>query len=356
MSIFIIAEIGVNHNGLLDQAKRLIDEAKAAGVDAVKFQTFKADEIVSKQAKKAEYQVKNTQTTESQWNMLKKLELSENDHLDLISFCKEINIEFMSSPFDLNSVELLKKLNVKRIKIPSGEITNAPLLLKAAQTGLPLIVSTGIANIGEIETALGVIAFGYLNNREDPSKKSFELAYSSEKGQKLLRDKVILLHCTTEYPAPFEEVNLRAMDTLKNAFGLQVGYSDHTEGIAIPIAAVARGAVVIEKHFTLDKKLPGPDHKASIEPKELKKMVTSIREIEKALGNFLKTPSLSEIKNKEVVRKSLFANRDIDSEEKFSEENIALKRPGDGIQPMFYWDLLGKKAGKSYKKDDQLTN
>lgn len=352
---FIIAEAGVNHNGSLDMALQLIDVAIDAGANAVKFQTFKGEKLVSRYASKAEYQTRNTGTAESQLEMIKKLELNEGQHLVLVEHCQKHGIEFMSTPFDLDSVDFLANvINVSRLKIPSGEITNGLILLKFAQTGKPIILSTGMSTLDEVEMALGVLAFGFINSREKPSMGAFTEAYSSSEGQAFLKDKVSLLHCTTEYPAPFEEVNLKAMDTLRDKFSLPVGYSDHTIGIAVPIAAVARGAVIIEKHFTLDRNLPGPDHKASLEPGELKQMVSSIRQIELALGNGVKQPTTSEIKNMVVARKSLVATREIKQGELFTEANLGVKRPGTGRSPFEYWVLLGKTADKDYKADEVI--
>lgn len=354
---YIIAEAGVNHNGSLKRAKDMIDCAAASGADAVKFQTFKSEKVISKFAVKAEYQEKTTGTDESQLEMVKKLELDESAHKELLAYCKERHIKFLSTPFDEESVDLLVEvLHVNKLKIPSGEITNGPLLLKAALTGLPLIVSTGMATLEEVEQALGVIAYGYIKPyNEGISKKAFKEAYKSFEGQKVLKEKVVLLHCTTEYPAPFSDVNLLAMDTLKNAFGLPVGYSDHTPGIIIPVAAVARGAVVIEKHFTLDRNLPGPDHKASIEPRELIEMVQAIRNVETALGTSIKAPASSELKNIPIARKSLVASRTIKIGEVFSSDNMTVKRPGNGISPMSYWEFLGKKAERDYEEDEVIV-
>lgn len=353
-SVYIIAEAGVNHNGSLELAKKLIDVAVDAGADAVKFQTFKADTLVSKKAEKADYQRQTTSADESQYEMIKKLELDEEAHRLLIDYCKKAGIQFLSTPFDLASVDLLARtFDLPNIKIPSGEITNAPLLLKIAQTGKSVILSTGMSTLGEIEDALGVLAFGYLGN-SGPSVAAFRAAYCSAQGQALLLNKVTLLHCTTEYPAPFIDVNLKVMDTLKSAFGLPIGYSDHTEGIAVPIAAVARGAVVIEKHFTLDRALPGPDHKASLEPSELRQMVHSIRDVEQALGVGTKHPTPSELKNLLVARKSLVAACTIRSGESFTAENLAVKRPGNGLSPMQQWDLLGRKTSKDFAVDEPV--
>jgi N-acetylneuraminate synthase len=353
--VFIIAEAGVNHNGSLDMALELINAATDAGADAIKFQTFKADKVVSRFASKAEYQTKNTGSTESQLEMVKKLELNEEQHIMLAEYCWKCGIEFMSSPFDLDSVDFLTNVvNVSRLKIPSGEITNGLMLLKIARTGKPIILSTGMSTLDEVETALGVLAFGFINSQQKPSVGAFKEAYSSHEGQSFLKGKVSLLHCTTEYPAPFEEVNLKAIDTLRDKFGLPVGYSDHTRGIAVPIAAVARGAVIIEKHFTLDRNLPGPDHKASLEPNELKLMVSSIRQIELALGNGIKQPTASELKNMAVARKSLVAIKEIKKGELFTEDNIGAKRPGNGIPPVYYWDMLGKAAPRDFSIDEMV--
>jgi N-acetylneuraminate synthase len=352
---YIIAEAGVNHNGSLDMALRLIDVAAEAGADAVKFQTFKTELVISRYASKADYHKLTTASTESQFDMVKKLELDESSHKRLVAHCEKRKIEFISTPFDLESIDLLvDKLKVTRLKMPSGEITNAPLLLKAARSGKPIILSTGMSTLAEVESALGVLAYGYLETSAKPSMKAFYEAYCSEAGQKALKEKVVILHCTTEYPAPYEDVNLQVMDTMRQAFGLPVGYSDHTNGIAIPIGAIARGAVLIEKHFTLDRNLPGPDHKASLEPDELRAMVTAIRHVEKALGTTQKIPAKSEMKNRDIARKCLVAGRDIKKGEIFTEQNISVKRPGDGISPMYYWNILGKIAGRDYIADEKI--
>lgn len=354
---YIIAEAGVNHNGSLKRAIDMIECAVAAGANAVKFQTFKSEKVISKFAVKADYQKKTTGADESQLEMVKKLELDEAAHKELLAHCRERNIDFLSTPFDEESVDLLSEvLNIDKLKIPSGEITNGPLLLKASRTGLPLFVSTGMATLEEVKQALGVIAFGYTKPQtEKPSKEAFIEAYQSPKGQKALKDKVVLFHCTTEYPAPFSDVNLLAMNTLENTFGLPVGYSDHTPGIIIPVAAVARGAVVIEKHFTLDRNLPGPDHKASLEPDELKQMVHAIRDVEKALGTPIKAPAPSEIKNMQIARKSLVASQFIKAGEVFSSKNITVKRPGNGVSPMEFWAFQGKKAERDYEEDEVIN-
>jgi N-acetylneuraminate synthase len=355
MKIFIIAEAGVNHNGSIDLARQLIDAGAAAGADAVKFQTFKAEKIISRSAPKAQYQLQSTDARETQRDMVNQLELDQAAHQQLADYCREKAIEFMSTPFDLESIDLLVELGVVRIKIASGEITNAPLLLKIARTGLPVIMSTGMATLGEVETALGVLAFGYLGLAPRPSLPGFREAFGMPEGQEALKSKVALLHCTTEYPAPFAEVNLRAMDTMAAAFALPVGYSDHTPGIAVALAAAARGAMIIEKHFTLDQGLPGPDHKASLEPWELQSLVQNLRQVEVALGSPLKVSSPSELKNRDIVRKSLVAARSIRKGERFSEDNLTSKRPGNGTSPLCYWDWLGRPAEKDYQPDEIIS-
>lgn len=327
----IIAEAGVNHNGDINLAKKLIEVASEAGADFVKFQTFVAENCISKNAKKAEYQLQATDENQSQFDMVKKLELSKQDHEILIEHCKKFNIKFLSTAFDLESIDLLVKFDIEIFKIPSGELTNLPYLKKIASFNKNIILSTGMATLGEIEKALDILV---------------------QNGTQ--RDKIIILHCNTEYPTPFEDVNLRAMQTLKKAFCLPVGYSDHTLGITIPIAAVAMGACVIEKHFTLDKSMQGPDHQASLEPEELKAMIKSIRELEQAFGNGVKIPSKSEIKNKAIARKSLVAKKVIKKGECFSEENLTTKRPGDGICGMKYDKYLGKIASRDYAEDELI--
>jgi N-acetylneuraminate synthase len=354
-STYIIAEAGVNHNGTFEMAKQLIDVAAEAGADAVKFQTFKSENVISRFAPKAEYQKSSTGEEESQLEMAKKLEFDYLVFGELSTYCESKNIQFLSTPFEFTSLNyLVNDLKVKQLKLPSGEITNAPFLLKAAQSGLPIILSTGMSTLGEVETALSIIAHGYTSPGTAPSQESFLQAYYSEAGQKALLEKVTVLHCTTEYPAPFCDINLRVMDTLKTAFGLPLGLSDHSNGITVSIAAVARDAVMVEKHFTLDKSLPGPDHLASLEPDELKAMVKGIREVEQALGRTLKLPVTSEIKNKPIARKSLIAKRAIKKGEPFTEENLTVKRPGTGISPLFFWDWMGKTADKSYQADELI--
>jgi len=329
MGVLIIAEAGVNHNGSLELAKKLVEKAKEAGADAIKFQTFKVKEVISPKAPMADYQKKNLGKEMSQLEMIKKLELSYEDFKILKNYCDELGITFLSSPFDVESARFLADLGLELFKIPSGEITNYPLLREIGSYKKKVILSTGMADLGEIEDALDVlIASG--TKRED----------------------ITVLHCTSEYPAPYEEVNLRAMLTIKEAFKVRVGYSDHTEGIEISIAAVALGAEVIEKHFTLDRNLPGPDHKASLEPHQFQKMVESIRHVEMALGNGIKKPSPSELKNKKLVRKSIVARRNIKKGEIFTEENITTKRPEGGLSPMMWEEVLGKRAPRDFEKDE----
>lgn len=355
-SVFIIAEAGVNHNGSIDMAKQLVDVAAAAGADAVKFQTFKAEDLATASAPKAEYQCRTTVQEESQYSMLKKLELDGKAHRLLIEYCRQRGIEFLSTPFDIVSVDFLSnELSLAKLKISSGDLTNAPLVLHLAQTGKPVILSTGMSTLDEVEEALEVLAFGYLNSVEiKPLRGEFKEAYRSEAGRAMLKQNVSLLHCTTEYPTPFAEVNLRAMDTLRDAFGLPTGLSDHTEGYAVALAAVARGAVIIEKHFTLDRSLPGPDHAASLKPNELKDMVAGIRQVEAALGSGRKGPTPSETKNKSIARKSIVASRFIRQGEIFSSDNLTCKRPGGGIAPIHYWDYINKIADRDYEKDESI--
>lgn len=351
---YIIAEAGVNHNGSLSMAKKLIEVAAAAGADAVKFQTFKADTLVSRTAAKADYQIRTTEATESQHEMICKLELNAEAHKVLIEHCRQCGIAFLSTPFDLESLDLLvDRFQLPVIKIPSGDLTNAPLLLKAGQSGRAVILSTGMSTLGEIEDALGVLAFGYLSSGA-PTRGAFRQAYASDDGQAILRNNVTLLHCTTEYPTPVTEINLKVLATLHSAFGLPVGYSDHSLGIVVPIAAVALGAVLIEKHFTLDRSLPGPDHKASLEPAELKEMVVALREVEAALGSPRKFPAASERKNMAVARKSLVAACPIAKGELFTADNVTVKRPGEGLSPMAYWETIERRAKRNYAKDEAI--
>ncbi len=350
---YIIAEAGVNHNGDPALAFKLVDAAVAAGADAVKFQTFNSEQLVTKSAPVAKYQEKNQEGVKTQLEILRSLELDDNIYFELQTHCVNKNIDFLSTAFDFKSLDfLVLGLGLERLKVSSGDLNNSPFLLAHAQAGLPIILSTGMSQLQEVQEALGVLAFGYLSDGSSkPSESMFVEAFNSTEGQKFLRDKVTLLHCTSEYPAPLDEINLRAMDTLRHAFNLPVGLSDHSEGIVVPIAAAARGAAVIEKHFTLDKSLPGPDHKASIEPEELTNLVSSVRVVERALGDGTKTTTESEEKNKFVVRKSLVASRDIHIGEVFSEQNLAVKRPGNGRPPIDYWSLIGKPSSIAYVPD-----
>jgi N-acetylneuraminate synthase len=353
--VMIIAEAGVNHNGSLDTAKRLAEAACRAGADAVKFQSFRTSELLCQSAPKAQYQLKSTSASESQFEMIRSLELSEADHWALVEHCALLGIEFMSSAFDVGSVELLSRCGMARYKVPSGEITNAPLLLAIASTGKPVLLSTGMTTIEEIEDALGVLAYGYLGAGEKPSMDAFRRALTQEAGRKAVQQLVTVLHCTSEYPCPFPEVNLRVLSTLRAQFDLPVGFSDHSPGILAPLAAVALGATVVEKHLTLDKQLPGPDHKASLDPAELGEMVKAIRIIEVALGSEMKNPAPSEQKNIAIVRKSLVARCAIVAGEAFTEANLAIKRPGTGLSPYKYWELLGTRAPRAFAADEQIT-
>jgi N,N'-diacetyllegionaminate synthase len=326
---FIIAEAGVNHNGDITLAKKLVDAAVEAGADAVKFQTFKAENVVTLTAEKAEYQKNTTGMGESQYEMIKKLELSEADFWDLSEYARDAGIIYLSTPFDEESVDLLDRIGVPAFKIPSGEITNFPLLKKVAEKSKPIILSTGMATLGEVEEALNYLR---RNGAED----------------------IILLHCTTSYPAPVKSVNLCAMETLRCAFQVPIGYSDHTEGITIPIAAAAMGACIIEKHFTLDSTLPGPDHQASLEPQELSAMVKAVRDVEVARGNGVKGPTKEEEEIKKVARRSIVAKRDICVGNVLKERDLAIKRPGTGIEPRYLESILQMKARVSIQKDQVI--
>ena len=328
-SVFIIAEAGVNHNGNLAFAKKLIDAAKEAGADAVKFQTFQTEQVITKSAQKAAYQQITTGEQESQYDMVKKLELTFDEFNSLKEYCDHSEILFLSTPFDMESIEYLETINIPVYKIPSGEITNLPYLIRIAETLKPIIMSTGMSTLEEIGNAVSIL---------------------KQHGNKNLT----LLHCNTEYPTPFEDANLNAMLTLKNAFQTDVGYSDHTLGIEASIAAVALGATVIEKHFTLDKNMEGPDHKASLNPEELKLLVQSIRNVERALGDGEKKPSKSELKNRDVARKSIVAKVPIQEGEVFSTANITVKRPGNGITPMRWFDVIGQAAKREFKEDELI--
>lgn len=357
MRALIIAEAGVNHNGDRDVAMALVDAAAKAGADMVKFQTFQPCEVISRRAPKAEYQLTTTDTGESQLDMAKALQLKDQDFFDLAARCKEKGIEFFSTPFDLYSVDfLIQKMKLSFIKIPSGEITNAPLLLRAARRGVRIILSTGMCHLSDVQEALAVLAFGYTEAEATPSAQSFSAAYAGEPGKQALQHNVGLMHCTTEYPAPISETNLMAMQTLRDEFGLPVGYSDHTPGITTAIVAATLGAAYVEKHFTLDCSLPGPDHKASLEPDGLAAMVKGIREAESSLGDGIKQPTRSETKNIAIARKSLVARHAIAVGEIFTEENLASKRPGTGISPMRYWEWIGQSATRAYEVDELIDD
>ena len=327
----IIAEAGVNHNGSIATAKKMIDAAVNAGADLVKFQTFKAKTLVTETAEKADYQKNLTEKGESQFEMIKKLELDQSAHMELIAYSEQKNIQFLSTAFDHDSIDMLAELDIPLYKIPSGEITNLPYMRHIGRKNKPVIMSTGMATLQEVQTALNVLL---------------------EAGVK--KNDLTILHCNTEYPTPMEDVNLKAMLTMRDELGVAVGYSDHTLGIEVPVAAVALGASVIEKHFTLDRTLPGPDHAASLEPHELKEMVSAIRNIEKAMGNGMKKPSPSEIKNIPIARKSIVAKKSIKIGEKFSESNLTVKRPGTGISPMQWDDIMNQKSKKYFNMDDLI--
>ena len=327
----IIAEAGVNHNGSLKMAKQLVDVAKNAGADYVKFQTGVPEKVISVFAEQAEYQKVNTGIRESQLDMVRKIMLSFADFVALKEYCDRIGIKFLSTPFDFDAIDFLASLQMDYMKIPSGEITNLPYLRKIARLKIPVILSTGMSDMKEIEMALDVLV-----------KNGMQ------------QDNITLLHCNTEYPTPYEDVNLKAMLTLRDTFGVRIGYSDHTQGIEVPIAAVAMGAEIIEKHFTLDRALPGPDHKASLEPNELKAMVTSIRNIGQALGSGIKTISVSERKNMAIARKSIVAAKTIKAGEIYTEENLTVKRPGNGISPMMWDSVLGLKAKRNFQYDEPI--
>lgn len=327
--VFIIAEAGVNHNGNIEIAKKLVDTAVTSGADAVKFQTFKAENLVCRNARKADYQMETTDQEESQFDMLKKLELTPEMHEQLIDYCRQKGIMFLSTPFDIDSLHYLIRCGIGIIKIPSGEITNYPFLREIGRTGKKIIISSGMSTLDEVRDAVKVL--------KDSGSSD-----------------ITVLHCNTEYPTPFADVNLRAMITMKEKLGVTVGYSDHTQGIEIPIAAAALGASVIEKHFTLDKNMEGPDHKASLEPDELYAMVHAIRNIESAIGDGKKNPSESEKKNIGIVRKSIVAKCDIDAGEVFTEDNLTTKRPGTGLSPMCWEQVIGSRAKRNFSKDDLI--
>lgn len=352
----IIAEAGVNHNGDCARALALVEAAARAGADVVKFQSFRADKLATAEAAKASYQQATTGTQQSQLEMLRALELREDDEQRIAAACAKANITYMSTPFDADSAtHLVERIGVSALKVGSGDLTNAPLLLHLARFRLPIILSTGMATLAEVEQALGVIAFGYLREAAaQPTAGDFAQILLDRETWTELRSKLTLLHCTTEYPADPQSINLRAMATLSNAFGLPVGFSDHSRGIHVAAAAVALGATVIEKHLTLDRNLPGPDHRASIEPDELAAMIANIRDVEASLGDGRKIPAREEIANRSVARRSLVATSAIRSGDLFTEQNLGVKRPGDGIPPIEYWSYLGRKADRDYAANEAL--
>ncbi len=353
---YIIAEAGVNHNGSIHFARRLIDEARKAGADAVKFQAFHSEDLVTKATPQAVYQRRDRTGDSTQWTMLKKLELNESEQKELSLHARRRGIEFLATPFDLRSLNFLVQIGVKKIKISSGDLTNGPLLLAAARTKLPVILSTGMATLREIENALAVLAFGYRHpGIELKSLLQAKRLFRSRASKILLRRKVCLLQCTTEYPAPNGEINLRAMDVMRTRFDCAIGLSDHSTGIVAPIAAVSCGAAVIEKHFTLSKRMKGPDHRASLEPAEFSAMVRAVRAAEEMLGGDGKKPAKSEIKNMPLVRRTLVAAQPIFRGDLFTEKNITAKRAGEGLSPMFFWSLLGKRAKRNYLTDEKVN-
>jgi len=358
MSVYIIAEAGVNHNGDRDMAFQLVDIAADSGADAVKFQTFKADKMITKVAAKAAYQKENTEESESQYEMLKKLELSYELHIELKDYARDKGVEFLSTAFDDESLEfLVSHVALKTLKISSGELTNHPFLLKHAQTGCDIILSTGMATIDEVEAALSVLAYGFISSKKDtPSLESFKKAYKSNEGRSLLKEKVTILHCTSEYPTPLKSANLKVMRTLDECFDLKVGYSDHTLGTDVASLAVAVGAEVLEKHFTIDKSLKGPDHAMALSPVELTEYVQRAREAETVLGDGDKSLSSGELKNRSIGRKVIVASKAIKKGEVFSESNLSLKRNDEtGLKPEVFWDLIGKKAKVEIPADSALS-
>lgn len=355
MPTFVIAEAGVNHNGSPELAKILVEHAARAGADAVKFQTFRTDELITNSVPKAAYQRQTTGGDESQADMLRKLELPREAYVQLAAHCQQLGIRFLSSPFDLGSLRfLIDEMGLDTIKLASSELLNTPLLLEAARRPVHIILSTGMSELAEVVEALGVIAFGRLFPDSRPSRSAFRQAMAHPQATEILAQSVTLLHCTTEYPTPYDQVNLRAMDSLA-ALGVAVGLSDHTPGIAVATAAVALGAQVIEKHFTTDKTLPGPDHAASLMPSELADMVAAIRAVEAALGSSEKRPAACEIANRAVARKSLVANCAISRGQPFTLDNLAVKRPGTGRSPLDYFDMLDTVSDRDYQKDELIV-
>lgn len=354
--VYIIAEAGVNHNGEADLAFKLIDLAKSAGADAIKFQTFNAESLVIQDAEKAAYQVQTTGSSESQFQMLKRLELSKELHHELLAHTKKSGLDFLSTPFDIDSLHfLVDELGLKTIKLSSGDLTNAPLLYEIAKSQCQVILSTGMSKLEEIHAALGMLILGY--GSQEIVEPLFEYAittYSNNPRHPYLVNSVSLLHCTSEYPANYNDINLRAIETLRDEFHLHVGLSDHSNGITIPIAAAARGAEILEKHITLDKKLPGPDHQASLSPDELHEMIVGIRNVENALGDGKKIPCDAEEKNSSVIRKGIYANKEIQKGEVLGCEDVAIKRPENSLSPYDYWRCVGQVADKNYELDDAI--
>jgi N-acetylneuraminate synthase len=354
-TVYIIAEAGVNHNGDRDLAFALIDAAADAGVDAVKFQTFDAAVLASRTAPKAAYQKASTEREESQLAMLKKLELPREWHEELQAYARSKGLEFLSTAFDAGSLEFLCSLDMPFFKVPSGELTNAPLLWQFARTGKKLVLSTGMATLSEVEQALAIVTHALENSQEPAGMDDVWQAWGNEQNRAKLKGHVTLLHCTSQYPTPWAEVNLRAMDTLASAFGLEVGYSDHTEGCLIPVAAVARGAKIIEKHFTLDRTLPGPDHRASLEPQDLKRMVSEIRALELALGSSCKAPQQSEWDTRRAARQQVVAARDIVEGQLFQRADLSTARSGAGLPATRLWEFVGRSAGQAYAAGELIN-
>lgn len=351
----VIAEAGVNHNGDISMALELVDKAAEARADYVKFQTFKATKLASINAKKARYQIHTTKKTESQLAMLQSLELSIEDHKTIIDHCLKKSVRFLSTPFDLESLTLLTDtFGLEEIKLGSGELTNAPLLLAAGRSGVKIILSTGMGSLAEVEEALGVLAFAMCRNGQPKARCDFVETLQDPTVWPILKERVTLMHCTTEYPAAVEDTNLHAIATMRHAFGLKVGYSDHTVGNAVSIAAAALGASAIEKHFTLDCTLPGPDHTASLEPDELTALVRDVRMVEQALGTGIKQPSAAEVANRSVIRKSLLSVCDLPAGHRLSTNDIVVKRPGDGMSPLMLWDAIGRPLESAVKKDEPI--
>jgi len=354
----VIAEAGVNHNGSLERALAMVDAAAKAGATTVKFQTFVPENVASRHADMAGYQERNTGKHQSQLDMLRQLHLDEAAHHRLFEHCRQVGIRFLSAPFDIDSLDfLVDDLHVDCLKIASGEITNAPLLVAAGRSGLPLILSTGMSTLDEVRLALGALAWGMLEPKSPTDvEQEFPLALDEAQASGLLESRATLLHCTTQYPTPLDAVNLRAMQTLASEFGLQVGFSDHTTSISIAVAAVALGATVVEKHFTLDRSLPGPDHAASLEPAELAELILNVRELEQAMGDGVKAIQPTERENLGVARKSIVAANKISAGSRFTAANLGVKRTGTGMSPFRYWSLLDLEATRDYEQDEPIDH